>query len=70
MNSRDNQPEISPPQIEYGMSAIAAFFGMPERKAFHLAANGYLPGVFKMGRQWALDKEVGRDGIRSRAGGR
>jgi hypothetical protein len=39
------------------------------RKAFHLAARGHLPGVFKMGRQWALDKEIGREGIRSRAGG-
>jgi hypothetical protein len=69
MSTKDVKPDIAP-RLAYGMAAIADFFAMPERKAYGLAVKGQLPGAFKIGpRQWALDQEVAREGIRSRASG-
>ena len=65
---KNSEPVADPrPQLEYGMEAIARFYGMPTRQAFHHAAKGHLAGVFKTGRLWTLDKEAARDGIRARA---
>ena len=57
------------PPIGYGIKSIASFFGMPSAKAYHLASKGSLPGVFKFenSREWAIDYEIARAGIRDRA---
>jgi hypothetical protein len=65
-----DREEICGPHLGYGIkNAVAPFFNMPPRKAFHLAQKDLLPGVFKIGDQWAIDKEVAREGIRKRAVG-
>jgi hypothetical protein len=70
MKPEQNEGDASPPHLEYGMRSIAEFFSLPLRKAYYLAPKGYLPGVFKMGeRSWAFDKEIAREGLRSRAKG-
>ncbi len=38
-----------------GMLAISTYFGLPKPKANRLAAQGLLPGVFKLGREYFLD---------------
>ncbi len=55
--------------IIYGMKSIAAFYGVNDRKAFHLASQGLLAGVFKLGKTYACDTDVARKAIRARAGG-
>jgi hypothetical protein len=72
MNDRNDQTEVKSPELVYGMEAIAGFLRMPVRKAFNLAAEGHLPGAFKLGRSWALDCEIARQALRARAnaGGR
>ncbi|WOJ89862.1 hypothetical protein RZS28_00665 [Methylocapsa polymorpha] len=52
-----------------GMKEISEFWGMSERKAYHLASKGLLPGVFQMGRQWVGSKSVARDTFRAKARG-
>ncbi len=63
----DGKSEVSPPQLDYGMKAIAEFYQMPVRRAFHLAAKGHLPGVFRLGGRWALEREIAREDIRKAA---
>ena len=43
-----------------GMKAIATHFGINERKAYGLARQNLLPGVFALGRSYFLDPEVAR----------
>jgi hypothetical protein len=50
-----------------GIKEISEFWGLPERKTYHLASKGLLPGVFQMGRQWFGSKSVGRDVIKAKA---
>ncbi|ACB96724.1 hypothetical protein Bind_3163 [Beijerinckia indica subsp. indica ATCC 9039] len=52
-----------------GMPAIAAFYGMPVRKAYHLAAHGNLPGTFKIGKIIYLSKSAAREIIAQKARG-
>jgi len=52
-----------------GSKRIAEFFGMPERKAYHLASKGHLPGVFKMGKGLFLSKSAAREAIAKKARG-
>jgi hypothetical protein len=52
-----------------GMESIAEFWGMPPRKAYHLATKGHLPGVFQMGRQWFLSKAKARAEVQRKASG-
>jgi hypothetical protein len=57
-----------PPRLRYGMEAIADFYGMDKRKAYGLANQGRLPGVFQIGdRMWAMEEDVALEGIRSKA---
>ncbi len=65
---RTHEP-VTPPQLGFGIAEVAKFYGLPHRKAYYLADKGSLPGVFKLddGREWVIDFEVARDGIRSRA---
>jgi len=63
-----NDENVANDLIE-GMTAIAAYFGMPRSKAYHLCANGHLPGTFKLGRKVFLSKSAAREVIAKRARG-
>jgi predicted DNA-binding transcriptional regulator AlpA len=52
-----------------GMKQIAQFWGMEERKAYHLASTGQLPGVFRIGKGWFGSKSAARDAVRTKAAG-
>jgi len=65
-----NSQQCSPADdLLEGMAEIAAFYGIPPSKGYHLAANGHLPGVFKMGRKIFLSKSAAREGISKKARG-
>ena len=51
----------------FGIEAMSKFAGIPERKTYHLATSGKLPGAFRMGRTWAMLKSVYVDTLRERA---
>ena len=51
----------------FGMKAIAQIIGAPERKTYHLAVQGHLKGVFKLGDQWAGLPSVIRANLRAKA---
>jgi hypothetical protein len=61
----DNPNENNDLDIIYGIGAIASVMRMPERKAYHLASKGLLPGCFKLGRSWAMDRKVARDSMKA-----
>jgi predicted DNA-binding transcriptional regulator AlpA len=62
----DNKNTPLSDDIILGMKEIAAFRGMSERKAYHLASRGLLPGVFKMGKGYFGSKSAARDAVRSK----
>ena len=48
--------------IIYEMENIVKFYRLKNRReGYHLAAQGLLPGVFKLGRKYGLDTGVARD---------
>jgi hypothetical protein len=50
-----------------GIKEISKFWGLPERKTYHLASKRLLPGVFQMGRQWFGSKSAARAGFTAKA---
>ena len=52
-----------------GMKAISRFVGITERRAFYLAENEMLEGVFKQGGRWVGLKSKIRDGYLRKANG-
>ena len=52
-----------------GMKSISKFLGQTERRAYYLAENGLLDGVFKQGNRWVGLKSVMREGYAKRSRG-
>jgi len=51
-------PETLRGDLLRGIRAIAEFWGIPERQAYHLASTGRLPGCFQIGRIWCARKST------------
>jgi hypothetical protein len=64
-----NQSHIEQPRLAWGVPAIAATIGRPEKAVYHMLAKRSLPGARKVGGRWCFDPTVFFAGFAEQPGG-
>jgi hypothetical protein len=67
MSQIEKAPDEETCALICGAIPIAKYFNLPPKKTNRLAAGGHLPGVFKLGNQYFLDRKVAKEAIREKA---